>query len=84
MIAKDAIIITSRDDVGPKGTGVFANRVTVPQFQIFNNPTIKISDVKSRRFNIIDRNVRKAKQQIMAQEDASIFEALENIWSKEE
>lgn len=30
-------------------------RVTVPQFQIVNSPTFKISDIKQRRFNLIDR-----------------------------
>lgn len=38
---------------------VFGQRVTVPEFEIYQNPTIKISDVKRRRFNIIDRGRKK-------------------------
>lgn len=102
------IRISSR---GKVSKGIFGTRVTVPQFQIFSNPTIKISDVKSRRFNlidryeekrgfrhnrvsitargktlfykrnrrfsVIDRAVQKARQEIMNQEDANIFAALD-------
>lgn len=34
---------------------IFGTRVTVPEFEIFSNPTVKISDVARRRFNVIDR-----------------------------
>jgi hypothetical protein len=57
------------------------NRVTVPTFQVYSNPTIRLSEVKRRRFNIIDRSVQKARQEIMAQEDANIFSALDAIES---
>lgn len=33
-----------------------AERVTIPEFEIFANPTVRIADVKLRRFNIIDRH----------------------------
>jgi hypothetical protein len=33
----------------------FGTQVTVPTFEIINNPTIRLADVKMRRFNIIDR-----------------------------
>jgi hypothetical protein len=33
----------------------FGTQVTVPTFEIINNPTISLADIKMRRFNIIDR-----------------------------
>jgi len=67
--------------VSSNGTGVesrvFGDRVTVPEFEIFSNPTVRISEVKRRRFNVIDRAVQKARQEIMAQEDANVFAALD-------
>jgi hypothetical protein len=33
-----------------------------------------------RRFNVIDRAVQKARQEIMAQEDAAIFKAMDSIF----
>lgn len=68
--------------VSSNGTGaesrVFGDRVVVPTFEIFSNPTVRISEVRRRRFNVIDRAVQKARQEIMAQEDANIFAALDN------
>ena len=68
--------------VSANGTGaesrVFGDRVVVPTFEIFSNPTVRISEVRRRRFNVIDRAVQKARQEIMAQEDANIFAALDN------
>lgn len=55
---------------------VYGDRVTVPEFTIVSHPTIKISEVKRRRFNIIDRAQQKARQEIQAREDENIFAAL--------
>lgn len=38
---------------------VFGQRVTVPEFEIYQNPTVKISEVRRRRFNLIDRWTKK-------------------------
>lgn len=35
--------------------GVIGRRVTVPQFEIFSNPTIRLSDIKQRRFSLMER-----------------------------
>lgn len=35
------------------------NRVVAPKFETFSNPTIKIADVKQRRFSLIDRKLPK-------------------------
>jgi uncharacterized protein (UPF0218 family) len=67
--------------VSSNGTGVesrvFGDRVTVPEFEIYSNPTVRIAEVKRRRFNVIDRAVQKARQEIMAQEDANVFLAFD-------
>lgn len=67
--------------VSSNGTGtesrVFGERITVPEFELFSNPTVRIAEVKRRRFNVIDRAVQKARQEIMAQEDANVFSALD-------
>jgi hypothetical protein len=56
---------------------VRGDRVTVPEFEIVSNPTVRISEVKRRRFNIIDRAQQKARQEIQAQEDSNIFAAID-------
>ena len=56
---------------------VFGDRVTVPEFELVSNPTVRIREVKLRRFNVIDRAVQKAKQEIQAQEDGNIFTMLD-------
>jgi hypothetical protein len=55
----------------------FGKRVVVPTFEVFQNPTIKISEVKRRRFDLIDRAVQKARQEILAQEDEDIFKQID-------
>jgi hypothetical protein len=57
---------------------VFGDRVVVPTFELFSNPTVRIAEVRRRRFNVIDRAVQKARQEIMAQEDANIFAAIDS------
>lgn len=38
---------------------VFGERVTIPEFELYSNPTVRISEVKQRRFNVIDRAPNK-------------------------
>ena len=71
-----AAVVISSNGTGPESR-VFGDRVTVPEFEIFSNPTVRIAEVKRRRFNVIDRAVQKARQEIMAQEDANLFAALD-------
>lgn len=52
---KKIIVDTRGKAIDPKGRTVFGNRVVIPAFEIFSNPTVRITDVKSRRFNLIDR-----------------------------
>jgi hypothetical protein len=62
---------------------VFGERITVPEYELFSNPTVRWKEVKSRRFNVIDRAIQKASQEIQAQEDANVFAALDAASSLE-
>jgi hypothetical protein len=75
-------VVISSNGAGPESR-VFGERITVPEFEIFSNPTVRIAEVKRRRFNVIDRAVQKARQEIMAQEDANVFAALDAAASVE-
>jgi hypothetical protein len=77
-----AAVVISSNGSGPESR-VFGDRVVVPEFEIFANPTVRIAEVKRRRFNVIDRVVQKARQEIMAQEDANIFAAIDSASSIE-
>lgn len=110
------IVINSKGKIGTIDSlnRIYGNRVVVPQFEIYANPTIRIADVKSRRFNLIGRDryqpneviitsegkiglssklrhntlfnnvVQKARQEIMEQEDAAIFAALDQADKEKE
>ncbi len=92
-IAQGALATYDRDIdvaavvISSNGTGVesrvFGDRVVVPEFEIYSNPTVRISEVRRRRFNVIDRAVQKARQEIMAAEDANLFAALDTAASVE-
>ena len=71
-----AAVVVSSNGASPESR-VFGDRVTIPEFEIVSNPTIRIAEVKRRRFNIIDRAQQKARQEIQAQEDANIFAAID-------
>lgn len=75
-------VVISSNGTGPESR-VFGDRVVVPEFELFSNPTVRISEVKRRRFNVIDRAVQKARQEIMAQEDANVFAAIDAAASVE-
>lgn len=52
------LYITSRGKVRKTRDRFNAQRVTIPTFEIFSNPIIRIADVKRRRFHLIDRGQR--------------------------
>lgn len=70
-------VVVSSNGTGPESR-VFGDRVTVPEFEIFSNPTVRIAEVKRRRFNVIDRAVQKSRQEIQATEDANAFAAFDH------
>lgn len=65
--------------ISENGTGVesrvFGDRVKVATWEIMANPTVRYSEARRRRFNVIDRAVQKSRQEIAAVEDASVFAA---------
>jgi hypothetical protein len=50
--------------------------VVVPTFEIAVHPTIRLAEIKARRFYIVDRAQIKAKEAIQKEEDSNIFTAL--------
>ena len=50
--------------------------VLVPTFEIATNPQVRLSEIKARRFYIVDRAQIKAKEAIQKEEDSNIFNAL--------
>lgn len=77
-----AAVVISSNGSGQESR-VFGDRITVPELEIYSNPTVRISEVKRRRFNVIDRAIQKARQEIMAQEDANVFAAIDSAASVE-
>ena len=71
-----AAVVISSNGTGPESR-VFGDRVVVPEFELFSNPTVRTAEVRRRRFNVIDRAVQKARQEIMALEDANTFAAID-------
>ena len=57
-------------------TKIVGERVMVPVFEIAANPTIKLREVKIRRFNIIDRIQVRTRQFMQEAEDATIINLL--------
>lgn len=69
-------VVVSSNGGGPESR-VFGDRIVVPMFELYSNPTVRISEVRRRRFNVIDRIIQKARQELMAQEDANGFAAMD-------
>ena len=53
------------------------DRIQVPTFEIVSYPQVRYSQVKERRFNVIDRAQQRAKSDIMAVEDEEIFNLID-------
>lgn len=69
-------VVVSSNGSAPESR-VFGDRVTVPELELVSNPTVRIREVRTRRFNVIDRAQQKARQEIQAQEDLNIFSAID-------
>ena len=69
-----ATVIARRGAV-PDGI-IEGEEILVPTFEIATNPTVRISEVKARRFYIVDRAQIKAKEAIQKEEDSNIFTAI--------
>jgi len=69
--------------VGEEGENILAiqkpRRVIFPLFEIASNPEIPLSQIKERRFDLIERSQDLAKSQIQAAEDERGFAVLDSI-----
>lgn len=63
--------------VGEEGADIVRvvkpKRVTVPTFEIVANPLIPISQIKERRFDVVERSLNLSKSEVGAQEDGYVF-----------
>ena len=55
---------------------VEGEEILVPTFEIAAHPTVRLAEIKARRFYIVDRAQIKAKEAIQKEEDSNIFSAL--------
>ena len=69
--------------VGEEGQNILAitkpRRVIFPLFEIASNPEIPLTQIKERRFDLIERSLDLAKAQIQAAEDERVFAILDSI-----
>lgn len=69
--------------VGEEGQNILAvqkpKRVIFPLFEIASNPEIPLSQLKERRFDLIERSQDLAKSMIQAAEDERVFAVLDSI-----
>ena len=56
---------------------VEGEEILVPTFEIATHPTVRLSEVKARRFFIVDRAQIKAKEAIQKVEDSEIFSTID-------
>jgi hypothetical protein len=69
--------------VGEEGENILAvqkpRRVIFPLFEIASNPEIPLTQIKERRFDLVERSQDLAKAQIQAAEDERVFAVLDSI-----
>ncbi len=69
--------------VGEEGENIVAiqkpRRVLFPLFEIASNPEIPLTQIKERRFDLIERSQDLARAQIQAAEDERVFAVLDSI-----
>jgi HK97 family phage major capsid protein len=69
--------------VGEEGQNILAvtkpRRVIFPLFEIASNPEIPLTQIKERRFDLIERAQDLARAQIQAAEDERVFAVLDSI-----
>jgi len=69
--------------VGEEGQNILAvtkpRRVIFPLFEVASNPEIPLTQIKERRFDLIERAQELARAQIQAAEDERVFAVLDSI-----
>ena len=54
-------------------------RVLAPLFEIASNPEIALTEIKQRRFDLVERSVDLAKAEIQAEEDRKVFATMDAL-----
>lgn len=69
--------------IGEEGENILAiqkpKRVVFPLFEIASNPEIPLTQIKERRFDLIERAQDLAKAEIQAEEDTRVFEIMDAV-----
>lgn len=69
--------------IGEEGDNIISvvkpKRVMFPLFEIAANPEIPLTEIKARRFDLIERSVDLGSAEIMAEEDRKIFALMDAI-----
>ena len=69
--------------IGEEGDNIISvvkpKRVMFPLFEIAANPEIPLTEIKARRFDLIERSVDLGSAEIMAEEDRKIFAVMDAI-----
>jgi len=69
--------------VGEEGENIVAvakpKRVLFPLFEIASNPEIQLTEIKQRRFDLIERSVDLGKSEIQAEEDRKVFAVMDAL-----
>jgi len=76
LINTPKAIVISRTGISPNKI-IQGQEILVPTFEIASNPTIQLSEIKARRFYIVDRAQIKAKEAMQKEEDTKTFRAIE-------
>jgi HK97 family phage major capsid protein len=69
--------------IGEEGQNIICvqkpKRIAVPLFEIASNPEIPLSEIKAKRFDLLERSVDLAKSEIMAEEDTKAFALMDAL-----
>lgn len=69
--------------VGEEGENIVAvakpKRVFFPLFEIASNPEVPLTEIKARRFDLVERSVDLAKSEIQAEEDRMVFATIDAL-----
>ena len=69
--------------IGEEGENILAitkpRRVIFPLFEIASNPEIPLTQIRERRYDLIERAQNLAKSQIQAAEDSRMFDVLDAV-----
>ena len=69
--------------IGEEGENILAitkpRRVVFPLFEIASNPEIPLTQIRERRYDLIERAQNLAKSQIQAAEDSRMFDVLDAV-----